>query len=410
MANNRWLGAAQYTAQVQTITVTADDAATTYKVTIGAATISILGTGTGAANTAAALQAALSASTDPRFLEISWTNVAASAVITATANTIGTPFTMTTSVSGGAGTIGSPSTVTANSSPSDVDNALNWSNAAVPANGDVVTLDDSSVPLLWNLGTLSAVTLTSLTIAASFTGTIGLPEVNTSGSAPYEEYRSTYWAIGSTTTIIGNGTGGGSGRIKLDNGSVAASIIVLSMGSPIDANLEAFLWKGTSGSNTMTIDAGSVGIAVFGNEVATVTPLINNTGTVRCGTGTTLTTVTTYGGTTTLNSAATTVKMYGGNLVAYIGAITTLSVISGTAQYGGTSTITTLNVSVGATIDFSIDPRSKTVTNANFYNGSTLNDPLGSVTFTNPIALVDCTIGDVTLNLRRNLTLAIVYS
>jgi hypothetical protein len=316
---------------------------------------------------------------------------------------------MTTLATGGIGSIGSPATVTANSSPSDIANTLNWSLGAVPIATDNVVIDNSSVPLLWNLSTLSGVALNSLTITSTFTGTIGLPEQNTNGSQPYEEYRPAFMQQNAATITIGTGTGSGSGRIKLDNQAVTTTLIVLSTGQPLDTNLESVLWKGTGAGNAVTVDSGSVGIAVFGNETSTVPTLNVNSGAVRCGAGVTLTSVTTYGGTLVTNSGATTLKQYGGNTVVYSGNITTLSVISGTAQYGGAGTITTLTVSTGGTIDFSIDPRAKTVTNCSLYSGSALSDPLGSVTFSNPVALVNCTVGDVGLNLRRNFTLAIVY-
>ena len=409
-ANNRWIARAEFTAQVASVTVTGDDATTTYAVTIGAATVSILGTGTGVNATAAAWAAALADSTDPRFQEITWSNAPATAVVLATANTAGTPFTMTAAVTGGAGTITGPTSVTANSSPSDVNNSLNWSNAAAPAAGDAVFIDDSSVPLLWNLSALVAVTVASRAISQSFSGTIGLPEVNTSGSAPYEEYRPTYWQMSATLDSIGIGPGQGSGRIKLDVGTVQTALTVVATGAGTDQNLEALLWKGTHASNAAAISGGSVGIAVFGAEAATLLTLAIDGGTVRCGAIATLGTVTNYGGSLLMYGPATTIKSYGGNTVVMAGNITTLTIVSGSVQYQGAGTIGTTVISTGGVLDLSATPSGRTMTTTTVYSGYSLLDPLGTCTWTNPITFQDCTPSDGQLALRRNMTAAIAYS
>jgi len=95
--------------QVSTITITAYDAATTYKVTIGGTDVTQIGTGGTAAQTAQALTAALNASVNANFTPITWTS--SGTVITGKADVGGVAFTPTTSVTGGAGTIGAPAAV-----------------------------------------------------------------------------------------------------------------------------------------------------------------------------------------------------------------------------------------------------------------------------------------------------------
>jgi hypothetical protein len=80
---------------------------------------------------------------------------------------------------------------------------------------------------------------------------------------------------------------------------------------------------------------------------------------------------------------------------------------NGTSVYKGTGAIATVNVCSGATLDFSQDMRARTVTTLNLYEGSTLNDPFGTVVFTNPIHLLRCRIGDVTMDLGVNRNLAV---
>ncbi len=97
--------------QVSTITLTAYDTATTYKVTIGGVDVTQVGTGGTLSQLAATFSNTLNASADANFAPITWS--ASGAVITGKHDTGGTAFTPTTSVTGGTGTIGAPVLVTA---------------------------------------------------------------------------------------------------------------------------------------------------------------------------------------------------------------------------------------------------------------------------------------------------------
>ena len=72
MAETYFTGGGVAVAQVDTVQITADDAATTYTITIGGVAISVAGSGTGVNNTATALQVALDASEHPYFDTITW--------------------------------------------------------------------------------------------------------------------------------------------------------------------------------------------------------------------------------------------------------------------------------------------------------------------------------------------------
>src|SRR4051812_14612906 len=76
----------------------------------------------------------LAASTNPEFAEETWANDATNPTVTATAQTPGTPFTLSVSKTGTV-TI-SQSATTANASPNDINDAANWSRAAVPVATD----------------------------------------------------------------------------------------------------------------------------------------------------------------------------------------------------------------------------------------------------------------------------------
>jgi trimeric autotransporter adhesin len=403
LATLRWKGAAQAIAQVNTITVGGTAAAgQVYSVTINGKTVSYTTIG-GDTNTtiAAALQALLAASTAPaEFAEVTWT--AAATVITGTI----------TSAATGTGTL-ITATATASSGPNNWDVAANWSTGAVPITGDTVFIEDTGANIKYGLNQ-SAVTLAVLNLPASFTGDGGLPETNTGGSASYLEYRPQYLQIGATIINVGDGPGQGSSRLKIDTGSVATTINVRQTAAGAEPNLEALQWKGTNAANVVNVLRGSVAIAGYGGDVATVATLtvgfVTSQGTdatVRCGAGATLTTINQNGGTLETNSGATTILKGAGSLTLNSGNVTTLTDDNGTSVYKGTGAIATVNVGSGATLDFSQDMRARTVTTLNLYEGSTLNDPFGTVVFTNPIHLLRCRIGDVTMDLGVNRNLAV---
>ena len=145
MAHIFWRGDAVAVSQVSAVTLTGYDTGTTYKVTIGTKTVSVVGSGGSVNTTATALAAALNASTIPEFAEITWS--AATATVSGTADTAGRSFTAVASVSGGTGTIGSFADTTANAGP-NVWAAANFSGGVLPGSGDHVWFADNSVSVL----------------------------------------------------------------------------------------------------------------------------------------------------------------------------------------------------------------------------------------------------------------------
>lgn len=403
MANKRWKGGAQATAQVNTITPALVDIGDTFTVTINSKTVTFTATAATVANVTAGLVALLNASTEGEFAEITWADI--TTAITGTADTKGKPFTQTSSSVGGTLTT---STTTANVSPNDVNNATNWSPSGVPVATDTIYIDNTSVSLLWNLEALTGLTMTAINIELSFTGQIGLSETNTDGTA-YKEYRPQYLAVGATTLNIGNGVGPGSGMIKINGEAIATTLNQVDSGTSQESDREAVLWKGSNAANVVNITGGSLGIAIFGDETATVATIRMASGllgapppTVRCGAGVTLTTIDKESGTLTINSGLTTLTNRSGDAEISAGNITTLTVAAGTVSYRGVGTITTANISGGATLDFSGDVRARTLTNTNMYSGARLHDPASTVTFTNAIQPQRCDISDLILYLGKN--------
>jgi hypothetical protein len=221
MATTRWLGRALATAQVDSIAVTGTwAAADTVTLTVNAKVITVtVGATVTTAAVATAIKEAINGDTITgdatrsedgdnvtEFTE--FTAEVSSSTVTVTGATKGVPYTLAVGYATAGNGEANLTNTTAATGPWHWDNAANWSNAAVPVNSDDAIVENTDVPILYGLAQ-TAVTLTSLTINASFTGTIGLPSENAGG---YEEYRATYLAIKATTVTIGGGEGQGSQR------------------------------------------------------------------------------------------------------------------------------------------------------------------------------------------------------
>jgi len=237
MATTRWVGKAAATYHVVTVTVGGTiEAGDLFTLTMNGKSLSVSATNTSAATTAGLIVAAwnlLSSSLYPEFSRI--TAAADTADVVLTADDAGIPFTVTaatTEANGGTAddqTFSATTTTTA-TGPYHWDNAANWSGGAVPVNSDVVYVEGTSTPIRYGLAQ-SAVTLATLYIEADFTGSIGLPEINTSSSAAYPEYRDRYLAIGATILRVGGGEGQGSPLLRIDTGSVQTALAVHRTGS-----------------------------------------------------------------------------------------------------------------------------------------------------------------------------------
>lgn len=406
-----WRGTATAVAQVDTCQITAYDAATTYKLTVGGVVVSAVGN-TSATQTASDLAAAWNASTHPYFTGVTAANNA-SDTVTLTADTAGVPFVATSSVTGGTGTIGAVTSSTACAGPNHWDTADNWSGGAVPVASDVVYLRDNDVNICWGLAQ-SAVDLAQLIIEQSYTGRIGLRENefatsadgNTTNTAK-PEYRATYLDIEVTRLEIGehhtSGAPSGSGRIKLDLGVHECDAVIHNTArTPTDTGLpcvrllvdknttDIFVWKAP----------GGVGVACdAGDETSTIremTVSADNPQTyVYTSDGVTLTTWTQRGGTNVLSAAATvtTVTVDGGSLEVEGAFLCTTVNQNGGVVYANNvpaagAAVTTYNLN-GGSLDMKRSNRDRTITTLNWDKeaGATFSIDKNVVTLTNGIAL-----------------------
>lgn len=428
MATKQWTGAAPAVAQVQTWAFAGTwEANDLIRATIGGKTVDFTAGSTTTATVVSNLVTAWNALSQSVYPEFTGTSDGATAsanstTFTLTAKKAGVPFIVTltplesnggsadsqTIEGGTSATTGTQST--ASSGPNHWDATGNWSGGAIPVDTDDIVFSNSSIDCLYGISQ-SSIDLASLKIEQSYTGKIGLADHN----GLYPEYRTKDLTLGTVTLLeIGKGIGNGSQRIRLDVGSNACTLNMLNSGSSSEAGAEPVLWKGTHASNVVNVSKGQLGIATRPGETATVATLrvgylSNQAGdsTVRCGAGTTLTTIEQAGGRLEINSAVTTLGITGGDCV-FNGsaAMTTLNADGGKVHYRSSGTLTTANVGDDAELDFSQDMRDRTVTNCTLSSDAKLADPFGTVTFTNPMTLNRCGLKDVDLDLGTHITIA----
>ncbi len=393
MTITNWIGNGQNIAQLDTVTVTAVAVAGTLTATInGKAIVYTCVTGDTTTTAASNWLALLSAATvPPEFAEITWANPSAG-VVTATASTPGTPFTMA-ATGAGSSTLTQVHT-TANSSQSDVGNGANWlrgGSPGLPQDTDDVVVDNSSVPLLWNLTALAAIKFNSFTRRQSFTGTIGLPENNPNG---YYEYRPTYFQFtgsgGGTAmqVLLGQGAGGGPGRERYDVQTQKTTVTVLASGGAQDAFAIRIL--GTNAANVLAVQGSSVGVAMITGEVSTIaSATVDGGGTLGLGPGVTFSGAlnVNQGICTTYVAPATCVVNNGAQLAQRGTGLTFASLIarqSSRVTWLAGGTITALTLGTGTIFDKSQDLTALTITNSTIDGDSCqILDPINTITFTN---------------------------
>jgi len=405
MATRTWTGAARNIAQVATSSGTW--ATGTYTYTINGKDVSYVATSSGAANVIPGIAAAIEAAAIPEFSELTLTQDTVGGTLTFTAATAGKPFVMTTS-----GPAGFTHTATTASTGAEYfDNADNWAEGAVPITGDDIVFADSAISCRYALDQ-TGVDPDSCTVRATFTGEIGLPPTNTSN---YPEYRDRYLKFGggaAITLTVGGGQGNQSSLILIDTNGADTTLQLYGSGSaqntPYPFNL-----KGTGAGSDLSCYGGSGLFESCTADNFFATPFeaggdvyeLDSNCSIATLRSTSAANVRLYGAITTLLEAL------GGSQVTTFGAAAAPTVRTATggrilwASTGGISTH--LYCEHQGFISFNEDASAKTVANATMYAGSELLDPLGVVTFTNPINLTGCSLADVTLDVGRNRTLAI---
>lgn len=413
MATQRWIGNGANVAQISTVAVTAYDVTTTYRITMNGKIVGVLGSGGTTTTAATALTAALNASEDPEFKEVTWTS--SGATITGTANTPGTLWIATSSVSGGAGTIGAVTASTANASKNDASNTANWSGGAIPGTGDTAVFDDGDVDCKWNLLTMAAAAdLTAVIVRDTYRGRIGLPVYSENGI--YEpSYRGGVFTAQTITSLtIEQSSAAGPGWYKFNTGATDCTLLVK---GPVSTGLtpgdEVVWYQGSHANSDAILEGGSLLCAPLAGNTSRFDTIKAVNAALTMTSGHTLTTSGTFTNCSVLAQCIVPTVTQDGANATFRGenAITATALIpkEGTVQWNSSGTITTLGP-VGGLVDFSGDRRAKTVTNAvTLYRGASLNDPHGVVTYSGGIVLTSARISDLQtldVGIGRTLTVA----
>jgi hypothetical protein len=261
----------------------------------------------------------------------------------------------------------------------------NWTKSdgttgVAPGNGDDAYVQ--AIPGLAlasiNAADMSAVTLNSLTISQTFTGTIGTTA--TTGTFGYWKIGASVWTVG---TPSADGTVfGGSGRIKLDFGAAAFVGTVLSTGTSSDSGLEPLRIKGTNASNRLLVLGGRVGVATnMPGEVSTLAEVdaSGSGAVVDLGPGVTWTIATSVSGASlTLSSGSSGTLSVGSGATARINGSSAVATVNanGTVQLcnrpASGAAVATLNLYSTGTADLSPNPLAASITTLNHFSGGTL--------------------------------------
>ncbi len=368
MANKDWLGRANKTKKVVTITVAGPVvAAEEWTVTINGKDITFVATTTTTSHVSEGLRALLAASDAPaEFQEMTWTVSDPVVTGTATDDYAGVDITVASSTDSVGGSL-TTATVTAATGPEHADNTANWSGGSLPVDSDNIYFGPAEYGPKYGLTALASVTPSLVEIAPTATYEIGLPRINVAGG--YTEYRATDFQLdGCTLFHILNGAGGGSPLMRFDfQTSVAYAAVVESTGTSSESGYPALNIVGGAATSTLEVLNGTVGVASFPSEVATTKTTLQSGGTITCGTG------------AVLNGTGSTIVIGGGSMIVRT-AILTATVENGAVLIiEGTGTCTTLNIDTGGTCVYN---SSGTCTAAVVYGTVSMTEDRSTRTFT----------------------------
>lgn len=403
MALKRWVGAADAVAQITTVTFSTYSAGQTYKLIVNGKEIAFVSvTGTNS-EIWAGLVAAWEDSSVPEVIEAIAT---VSSGVVLTSRTPGQPFTVTASA-----TVGTP-TVTATraaTGPNFFNNAANWEGGVAPVAADDLLFSESAVDVLYALSPGFAIG--EITIDRSYTGRIGLARVSDTG---YQEYRGRFLTLAAAATIsIGGGSGNGSNRILIDAATniVTVDVYASGQGEGYEPPIQVI---NTAATSVLSAYGGRV--AFWGTGGGAILNVIAQDGSSSGAPDVTVDDTSSVGVVTAsgsnarlyLEGTATSLVATSGAVVTVAGDATcpTVSVSAGAQVYWDSSAdlTTKLNVYAGGTATFARRNIARTVAAAEVHATGTLLDPLGTIDWTSGVLVVGL-IGDVTLNLGRNVTI-----
>lgn len=242
-----------------------------------------------------------------------------------------------------------------------------YDTAATPANNDSLLLPSTnSQSMTTNMAGLTAIDLDVLFVDKGYGGAVGADgtpfEISSDLAKMFGGQPFHYKDGGGTTDLVIIRCANASTVVTLD-GDTLTKVIILRGNVVIK-------------SSTGTIADLEIGWVANRQSDANVT--IEAAGTVA------ITNLRMWGGIVANNAAATTAIINGGILTQDIATITTADVYSGLFNYNFAGTIATLNLR-GGTTDFTLNDKTKTVTNTNRFPNSEFKFDDTLTTFTNPV-------------------------
>lgn len=271
---------------IKTLTVTTADAANTITLTCGGTqTVVVTPSTTNTTTTASELAAAASAA-GGCFSELSFSPSAAAITITGPAD--GAPVTFSKTDAGSNATV--LASVQTPTSPSDLNDAANWS-TSVPTAGDTAVFDStSSVDAKYNCDAIATITLATgqgIVKRKGYTGRWGLPVTNPNG---FQEYRVTelQWKSDGMLFEPGDRDQAGQYRAKCMFTASAVTVTVQGSGSNAQVGSEALEISGLPAASIVYCTGASVALAPYQGQACIVVTLNAVNSTVRVGQGATL--------------------------------------------------------------------------------------------------------------------------
>lgn len=398
------------TRQAETHTLTVAGAATvggTITLTINAKAVTYtLVTGDSTTTAASGLAAAVSASTEPEFQQISPVS-ASGAVVTLVARDAGRFLTPTgagaLSVSSAGGPTLTDAVLVIGKSPANGDDPVNFQGGVLPANNDTLTFQNGTSPMLFDLTYLAAFDIPALTVLPTYSGNgIGLPVFAAEG---YREYRGGRAVLKSCPALqVELPAAAGVTSYRFDTGSTAACALrVEGTGNP-GIGQEQVDWIGTHGSNSVEVLGAGVTIAPNFGETATLGAIKAVQGAVSAGIGVTMASASLEDSDMDTRASVPTLNMNGGSSIVVRDAavLGVVQIDGGTLRHAGSGDVTSLYIGSGGVADFGGSRDLITVTNVDVNEGGTLLDPYRRVTWTNGVGLPRTGLANVTLDLGTN--------
>jgi hypothetical protein len=264
--------------EVQTVRVTGSPSGGTFTLRFGANTTAGLAYDASASTVQTALQGLASIGSGNATVSGSsggpWTVTFAGSLAGANQNQL---IADGTGLTGGTTNNVTLSTVTPSSGPFHWDTAANWIPAGVPVDFDRVRFEFGSSDVLYGLDQ-SGITLTEIEISSGYTGSIGLPRLNSNG---YVEYRTRDLTVNCPSILIGHGNGAGSGKIQLNTLETTVWMEIRNSGGSRESGVPAITWFGDNEASEIVLLNGDFGVAIWSDQSATLNSVKQYGGTLR---------------------------------------------------------------------------------------------------------------------------------